>query len=93
VVQAIQEVHAGKYHFPQKLSRSTHADDDFLKKLKLSTREIEVIGLVKAGLTTNEIAEKLNISFYTAETHRKNIKLKIGLKGEKDFLKFIYEKC
>lgn len=40
------------------------------------------IRLVKNGLTTKEIADQLNISFYTAETHRKNIKLKIGVKAK-----------
>ena len=93
VVQAIREVADNRYYFPDTTSkRSAHTDDDFLKKLKLSSREVEVINLVKQGLKTKEIADKLNISFYTVETHRKNIKLKIGLKGEVEFLKFIYEK-
>ena len=52
---------------------------------------MEVIQLIKKGMTTREIASKLKISYYTAETHRKNIKLKAGLKGEADFIKFIYE--
>jgi two-component system nitrate/nitrite response regulator NarL len=91
VVQAIQDVHAGGLYFPQSDSKSNHANDNFLKKLKLSNRELEVIQLIKAGLKTKEIAEKLNISFYTAETHRKNIKLKVGLKGEAEFIKFIFE--
>jgi DNA-binding NarL/FixJ family response regulator len=90
VVSAIREVHAGNLHFPATYSTSNHADDLFLKKLKLSSREIEVVKLVKAGLKTKEIAEKLNISFYTAETHRKNIKTKIGVEGEAAFLRFIY---
>ena len=90
VVQAIQKVYAGGYYFPEADNTSHHADDQFLKKLKLSNRELEVIQLIKQGLKTKEIAEKLNISFYTAETHRKNIKLKVGLKGEADFLKFIF---
>jgi DNA-binding NarL/FixJ family response regulator len=60
-----------------------------LKNLKLSNRELEVIQLIKEGMKTKEIAERLNISFYTAETHRKNIRLKIGLKGDTEFLKFI----
>lgn len=91
VVQAIEDVHAGGSYFPEPDSKSNHANDNFLKKLKLSNRELEVIQLIKAGMKTKEIAEKLNISFYTAETHRKNIKLKVGLKGEAEFIKFIFE--
>ena len=91
VVRAIQQVHTGEFYFPEVDIKRTHADDVFIKKLKLSARELEVIQLIKAGLTTKEIADKLFISYYTAETHRKNIKLKIGVKGEADFIKFIYE--
>lgn len=91
LVLATQKVHAGEYYFPSTDEKGVHADDNFLKKLKLSSREIEVIQLIKVGLTTKEIAEKLQISYYTAETHRKNIKLKAGLKGEADFIRFIYQ--
>jgi DNA-binding NarL/FixJ family response regulator len=90
VVTAIRQVHAGQTHFPSTHHKSNHSDDLFLKKLKLSSRELEVIKLVKAGLKTREIADRLNISFYTAETHRKNIKLKIGVEGEAAFLNFVY---
>lgn len=91
VVLAIQQVHAGEFYFSETETKTVHADDSFLKKLKLSSRELEVIELIKEGLTTKGIADKLNISYYTAETHRKNIKLKVGVKGEADFIKFIYE--
>jgi DNA-binding NarL/FixJ family response regulator len=91
VVSAIHAVHSGTTHFPAMHKKSVHSEDLFLKKLKLSSRELEVIRLVKSGLKTKEIADKLNISFYTAETHRKNIKLKIGVEGETAFLKFVYE--
>jgi len=91
VIDAIRKAHTGEQHFPQVTpSKSAHSDDMFLKKLKLSAREIEVIKLVKAGFKTKEIADKLNISFYTAETHRKNIKLKIGIEGEAAFMHFVY---
>lgn len=90
VVAAIRTIHSGGMYFPNTGKKNTHADDLFLKTLKLSSREVEVIRLVKEGLTTKEIADRLNISFYTAETHRKNIKLKIGIEGEAAFLKFVY---
>lgn len=91
VVLAIRKVYGEEEYFPEVGTKSSHSNDIFLKKLKLSNREMEVIQLIKAGLTTKEIADKLNISYYTAETHRKNIKLKVGVKGEADFIKFIFE--
>ena len=36
-------------------------------------KEKEVLALVSSGLTTKEIASKLNISHHTVETHRKNL--------------------
>jgi DNA-binding NarL/FixJ family response regulator len=90
VLTAIRTVHDGGTYFPASAKKNVHQDDLFLKKLRLSGRELEVIQLVKEGLTTKEIAAKLNISFYTAETHRKNIKVKIGIEGEAAFVKFVH---
>ncbi|HQQ96442.1 MAG TPA: response regulator transcription factor [Cyclobacteriaceae bacterium] len=90
VLTAIRTVHDGGTYFPTSAKKNVHQDDLFLKKLRLSGRELEVIQLVKEGLTTKEIASKLNISFYTAETHRKNIKVKIGIEGEAAFVKFVH---
>ena len=47
----------------------------------LSKREKEIIGLIAKELTTDEIADKLEISKNTIETHRKNIFLKLHVKN------------
>ena len=49
----------------------------------LSPTELRIASLVKSGLTSNDIAEQLNISPATVRTHRKNIrkKLKINSAG------------
>lgn len=86
VVRATRKVHLGEYYFPE---ASQITDKDFLKKLKLSDREMEVVQLLKAGFKTKEIAGILHISHYTAETHRNNIKLKTGAKSDAEFTKFI----
>jgi DNA-binding NarL/FixJ family response regulator len=44
----------------------------------LSERELEVIELVAAGLTNQEIAEKLEISKRTVDNHISNILTKTG---------------
>jgi len=48
---------------------------------KLTIREIEILGLIMQGLTNNEIAEKLFISYETVKSHRKNILEKTGAKN------------
>ena len=89
VVRAARKVNAGEYYFPPTGEVNTQDENGLLKKLKLSSRELEVIHLVKAGLKTKDIAEHLQISHYTAETHLKNIKLKAGVRSEADFSQFI----
>lgn len=53
--------------------------DDFLKKYKLTKREVEIIRLVCQNLRTKDIAERLFLSEFTIHTHRKNIMRKLGL--------------
>jgi DNA-binding NarL/FixJ family response regulator len=48
---------------------------------KLSTREIEVLGLIMQGFTNNEIAEKLFVCYETVKSHRKHILEKTGAKN------------
>ena len=47
----------------------------------LSPREFEIYQLLGAGLNSHEIATRLGISFKTVQTHRENIKRKLGLCG------------
>lgn len=42
-------------------------------------RELEIFQLIGNGFSTGEIARRLNLSPHTIETHRKNIKDKLGL--------------
>lgn len=47
----------------------------------LTDRELEVFEWIGQGLATKEIAHKLHLSHKTIETHRENIKSKLGLKN------------
>ncbi len=47
----------------------------------LTPRQIEFLRLIGDGLDTAMIAKKLQISFSTAQTHRRQITKKLGLKG------------
>lgn len=48
---------------------------------ELSERETEVLVLLARGCSSKEIADKLNISVHTVNTHRKNITRKTGIKS------------
>jgi DNA-binding NarL/FixJ family response regulator len=45
----------------------------------LTDRELAVLELLGSGLTTHEIAGRLGVSFRTIESHRENIKHRLGL--------------
>ena len=54
-----------------------------LKYLNLTPAEIRIANLIRHGVPSKEIAELLNLSPRTVETHRKNIRRKIGLEGNR----------
>src|SRR5690606_4203257 len=47
--------------------------DEFLKKYKLTKREVEIIRMVCNDHNSKEIADKLCLSTFTVQTHRRNI--------------------
>lgn len=57
----------------------------------LTGREKEVLHLIADELTTQEISEKLFISPYTVETHRKNLIRKLGVKNVAGLIRYACE--
>ena len=55
----------------------------------LSQREIDIVRLIKEGLSSKEIAMKLDISLKTVEVHRYNILKKLNLKNTAALVNFI----
>ena len=47
-------------------------------ELQLTKREVQLLAMFREGKTSKEIADHLNLSFFTIETHRKNIHQKLG---------------
>jgi len=52
----------------------------------LSDREMNIFQLLGSGLSTREIAHSLNLSVKTIESHRENIKHKLGVSSSRDLV-------
>lgn len=91
--QAIVDVLGGKVCFP-KIAPSLLSDIDanpIIKQFNLTKREVEIIQLIKAELTNRQIAERLFLSIFTIETHRRNIMHKLKLNSPASLMKFILD--
>lgn len=58
----------------------------------LTEREIQVLRLVAEGLNSREIAERLNISVKTVDTHRANIMEKLQVHNTAELIKVAIQK-
>ena len=52
----------------------------------LSNREMHIVNLLGSGLRNRQIAHSLSLSVKTIETHRENIKRKLGLNNSRDLI-------
>ncbi len=55
--------------------------------LLLTPREREVLQCIATGKSNKHIARELNLSVRTVETHRLNIKRKLGIEGQADLIR------
>ena len=65
----------------EKMSEGEGDNNDSQENYELSDRETDVLVLVAKGLSSKEIADRLNISVHTVNSHRKNITHKTGIKS------------
>ena len=61
---------------------------DAIANKELTKREVEVLQLIVSELTSTEIAEELDISIRTVETHRKNISQKVNARSSIGLVKY-----
>ncbi|WP_276480757.1 response regulator [Paraflavitalea pollutisoli] len=94
MLDAINEVFSGQIYICQEvkniISVQMLGDDENTPGLnQLSEREIEVINLIRDGLSSKEIATKLNIAIKTVEVHRHNILKKLKVKNTASLINYI----
>lgn len=73
------------------LDETSYFFDDFLKKFKLTRREVDIIRLVCREYSSKQIAAELHLSEFTVSTHRKNIQRKLNIKNVAGLVAFAKE--
>lgn len=96
LIKAVRAVADGKSFFSPAVSKVLL--DDYVRKLKrsgaedsydlLTPREREILQLVAEGNSNKDVANLLNLSVYTVETHRSNIMEKLKLRGIPELILF-----
>jgi DNA-binding NarL/FixJ family response regulator len=90
LIESLKKVMEGVKIFEFKTKAKTVIEKEvFANKHQLTKREMDILRLIKQEQTTEKIAEILNLSFYTVETHRKNINHKLKFKTKKEFYAFL----
>lgn len=92
---AIKKLAAGEDYFSEKILKTVfkgfqESSNNYitLGKYHLTVREKEILQLIARGFTSQEIAEKLFISYFTVSKHRKNILEKLRLKNTAELIHF-----
>jgi len=98
--KAVHAVAGGKSFFSPAVSKVLL--DDYVRKLKrsgaddaydlLTPREREVLQLVAEGKSNKDIANLLNLSVYTVESHRANLMEKLNLRGLPELILYAVRK-
>ena len=102
LIAAIKSVSTGKRYIGNSISElmidtlMQKFEEDFLSKEKeqviLTKREKDVLCYIANGITNQDIAEKLNISVRTVETHKSNLMQKLNLKSAAALSFYAFEK-
>jgi len=100
LTKAVHVVAGGKSFFSPAVSRVLL--DDYVRKLKrsgtddpydlLTPREREVLQLIAEGKSNKDIANLLNLSVYTVESHRANLMEKLNLRGMAELILYAVRK-
>jgi two-component system response regulator NreC len=100
LIQAIRSVSEGKAFFSPAVSRMLV--EDYVRQLQdkdiddsydlLTARERELLQLIAEGKSNKDIANMLNLSVYTVETHRSNILTKLNLHSVPELILYAVRK-
>jgi two-component system response regulator NreC len=100
LIGAVRAVSEGKAFFSPAISKMLV--EDYMRQMReravedsydlLTTREREILQLLAEGKSNKEVANVLNLSLYTIETHRSNIFQKLNLHSTAELILYAIRK-
>lgn len=95
VLRAIETVMQGGNYYGQEvldiMTQSITSDGESEDEIVLSNREKEVLHFVAKEYTNQEIADEINVSLRTVETHKRNLIKKLQVKNVVGLVRFALE--
>jgi DNA-binding NarL/FixJ family response regulator len=101
VLDAIKTVMSGKVYLSdperRRITEAINSDvvkdnqDKFASVEKLSNRQLQIFTLIGKGMGTIEMANKLDLSTKTIDTHKENLKLKLHCASSYELRQFAVE--
>ena len=95
VVAAIENILAGRLHVSERIMVQVlgllkqQSERGAVSPIdRLTDRELQILQLIGKGLTTREIADRINLSIKTIGTYRERIKEKIGLRSAAELIRY-----
>ncbi len=96
VIHAIREVYKGERYLSPGIAKyviqgfleNKRDTDQTTPFAKLTRREREILQIIAEGLSTKQIAQKLDISSNTAHVHTNNIMQKLNIHSRTDLVRF-----
>lgn len=98
LLAAVRSLHAGHGHFGPQAARTMATQLQHPERTlddpygRLTTREREVLHLIAEGMTTKEIARRLDISAKTAENHRGHVLEKLDMRNTAELVRYALRK-
>lgn len=100
LIAAIRAIHDGRSFFSPAISRMLQ--EDFIREMQsrgfedsyelLTAREREILQMVGEGRSNKDVANLLNLSLYTVETHRTHILQKLNLHSVPELILYAVRK-
>jgi len=89
IIGAIRTVHGGATYLSPVIARALFQAP--LARPVLSDRERQILGFLGQGQASKQIANQLDLSVRTVESHRQSIRRKLNLAGQAELIKYAVE--